>query len=152
MVVDELGTLRSTEGYGFVLTAPRRAVDTRQCTTQWCNGRPAAGGIVRVDLATTAPAAAVAITVTDTAAAGYVTVGLCDDIEAGAGQRTSNVNYAKGQTVTGLAFVALADGDLCVYTRSAANVIVDVQADLTTDHTVGLLPVTPKRYHDSRTL
>lgn len=151
IVVDELGTLRSTDGFGWKLAAPRRAIDTRECTAQWCAGRPRSAGVVRVDLGTTAPAAAVAITVTDPAAAGFVTVGLCADIEAGGGARTSNVNYARGQTVTGLALVALGEGRMCAYTSASAHVVIDVQAELTTDRTVGLLPVTPARFHDSRT-
>lgn len=151
VVVDELGTLRSTDGYGWKLAPSRRAIDTRQCTTQPCAGKPRAASVIRVDLGTASPAAAVAITVTDTAAAGFVTVGRCADIEAGGAARTSNVNYARGQTVTGLALVALDQGAMCVYTHASANVVVDVQAELTTEQTVGLLPVTPARAHDSRT-
>lgn len=151
LVVDELGTLAATDGYGWRLAAPRRVIDTRQCSTQWCAGRPEAGAIVPIDLATDAPAAAIAITVTSTGADGYVTVGRCADIRAGAGERTSNVNYARGSTTTGLALVALDAGQMCMFTRSPAHVLVDVQAELTADHTVGLLPVDPDRAHDSRT-
>ena len=41
-------------------------------------------------------------------------------------------------------------GKVCVYTKAAAHVIVDVQAALTTAHTVGLVPINPLRVHDSR--
>ena len=150
LIVDELGTLTSGTGYGWSLAAPRRAIDTRQCTATWCNGKPAAGGIVRVPLDTTSPAVAIAITVTEASAAGYVTVGPCDDIRAGAGERTSNVNFARNATVTGLAVVSVEDGEVCAYTRSPVQVIIDVQAELTTEQTVGVLPVTPTRCHDSR--
>jgi hypothetical protein len=150
LIVDELGTLTSDTGYGWSLAAPRRAIDTRECTADWCNGKPAAGGIVRVPLNTESPAAAIAITVTEASAAGYVTVGPCDDIRAGAGERTSNVNFAKNATVTGLAVVAVENGEVCAYTRSPVQVVIDVQAELTTDQTVGVLPVTPTRAHDSR--
>jgi hypothetical protein len=47
--------------------------------------------------------------------------------------------------------VALDQGAMCVYTHASANVVVDVQAELTTDRTVGLLPASPARAHDSRT-
>lgn len=151
VVVDELGTLRSADGYGWKLAPSRRAIDTRQCTAQYCNGKPRAAGVVRVDLGTTSPAAAVAVTVTDTAGAGYVTLGRCADIESGGASRTSNVNYTRGQTVTGLAMVALDQGAMCVYTHASANVVVDVQAELTTERTIGLAPATPTRAHDSRT-
>ncbi len=73
---------------------------------QWCQGRPGAGAVVRVDLDTDAPVAAIAITVTDTAAAGFVTVGRCADLEGATDVRTSNVNYSRGTTTTGLALVA----------------------------------------------
>jgi hypothetical protein len=33
---------------------------------------------------------------------------------------------------------------------SPTHLVIDVQAELTTEHTVGLLPVTPTRFHDSR--
>jgi hypothetical protein len=150
VIVDELGTLTSEAGYGWSLAPPRRVADTRECTDDWCSGKPGAGGIVRVPLGTTAPAAAIAITVTEAGAAGYVTVGPCDDIRAGAGEATSNVNFAKNATVTGLAVVAVEDGEVCAYTRSPVHVVVDVQAELTTEQTVGVLPVTPERAHDSR--
>ena len=55
-----------------------------------------------------------------------------------------------GQTVTNLATAAVDDGKVCVYTKAAAHVIVDVQAALTTAHTVGLVPINPLRVHDSR--
>jgi hypothetical protein len=150
LVVDELGTLQASNGYGWKLAPSRRAIDTRECKPVWCDGRPAAARSVRVDLATTAPAAAVAITVTDPSAAGFVTVGLCSEFERGA-PTTSNVNFARGQTVTGLAMVALDQGAMCAYTSAPAHVIVDAQAELTADRTVGILPVAPTRLHDSRT-
>jgi hypothetical protein len=66
LIVDELGRLTDGEGLGWSLAPGRRAIDTRECDDQWCDGRPAAGTIVPVDLDTDAPAAAIAITVTDT--------------------------------------------------------------------------------------
>jgi len=38
-----------------------------------------------------------------------------------------------------------------VFTYAAANVIVDVQAELVDEHKLGLVSVTPTRTHDSRT-
>jgi len=35
---------------------------------------------------------------------------------------------------------------------SPAQLVIDVQAELTTQHDVGVLPVTPTRVHDSREL
>jgi hypothetical protein len=150
VIVDELGRLSEAGSYGWDLAPPRRVLDTRECGDQWCDGKPGAGGVVRIDLGTDAPAAAVAVTVTETGAAGFVTVGLCSDLIGAAEARTSNVNYARNMTTTGLAVVALEDGEMCAYTMSPTHLVIDVQAELTTEHTVGLLPVTPTRFHDSR--
>jgi hypothetical protein len=150
VIIDELGRLSGSTGFGWRLAPSRRVVDTRECSDQWCNGRPGAGAIVHVQLATNAPAAAIAVTVTETGAAGFVTVGRCSDLEGVAAMQTSNVNYGRGVTTTGLAIVAVDQGEICAYTMSPAHLVIDVQAELTDDHTVGLLPVTPARFHDSR--
>ena len=152
VVVDELGKLSASDGYGWQLAPARRVIDTRECTDQWCDGRPGAGAIVHVDLATTSPAAAIAVTVTDTAAAGFVTVGRCADLEGAAQMKTSNVNYGRGVTTTGLAIVSAEQGEICAYTLSPAHLVIDVQAELTTQHSIGVIPVTPSRVHDSRTV
>lgn len=154
VVVDELGRLTpgaAGEGLGWTLAPPRRVLDTRTCTDQWCDGRPGDRSIVRVDLGTDAPTAAIAITVTDAQGPGYATVGRCSVIEAGGGRRTSNVNIAAaGVTATGLALVQLDAGEMCVYVRTAAHVVIDVQAELTPDSAIGVLPTAPTRVHDSR--
>jgi hypothetical protein len=152
VVVDELGRLSPTSGLGWKLSAPRRVIDTRECTAQWCSGKPGAGALVRIDLGTAAPAAAVAVTVTETGAAGFVTVGRCSDLEASVQARTSNVNYGRSMTTTGLAVVGLEAGVMCAYTMSASHLVIDVQAELTDDKGVGLIPVAPGRFHDSRTI
>jgi hypothetical protein len=66
--------------------------------------------------------------------------------------QTSNVNYGPGVTTTGLAIVSADQGEICAYTLSPAHLVIDVQAELTTEHSIGVIPVTPKRVHDSRTL
>jgi hypothetical protein len=150
VIVDELGRLSGSNGFGWRLAAPRRVIDTRGCTEQWCEGRPGAGTIVHIDLGTDAPAAAIAVTVTETGAAGFVTVGRCADLVGATQMQTSNVNYDRGVTTTGLAIVGIDDGEICAYTMSPAHLVIDVQAELTNEHNVGLLPVTPTRVHDSR--
>jgi hypothetical protein len=152
IVVDELGKLSASDGYGWQLAPARRVIDTRECTDQWCDGRPGAGAIVHVGLGTSSPAAAIAVTVTDTAAAGFVTVGRCADLEGATQMQTSNVNYGPGVTTTGLAIVSADQGEICAYTLSPAHLVIDVQAELTTEHSIGVIPVTPKRVHDSRTV
>ncbi|MEO6569963.1 MAG: M15 family metallopeptidase [Ilumatobacteraceae bacterium] len=150
VVVDELGRLDATQGYGWELTAPTRAFDSRQCTVQWCAGRPAARSMTRIDLALDVPAVAVAVTVTDTSANGYVSIAPCSTWASTDTPDTSNVNYMAGQTVTNLALVELEAGSVCVFTLASANVIIDVQATLVDGGGIGLIPVDPTRAHDSR--
>ena len=150
VVVDALATLDPDTGMGWQVSAPRRALDTRQRAA----GRPTAGELIELDLGLTAPAAAVALTVTDVRGPGYLSVGRCADLSAqlagGGRPTTSNLNYTAGQTITNLATVALDGGKMCVYTKASAHVIVDVQAALTPEQTIGLVPVAPVRVHDSR--
>ncbi|HWL44056.1 MAG TPA: M15 family metallopeptidase [Ilumatobacter sp.] len=150
VVVDALATLDPADGLGWEVTEPRRALDTRERD----QGRPEAGELIELDLDITAPAAVVALTVTQPEAAGYLSVGRCDDLRTQLAEAdrpaTSNLNHAAGQTVTNLAVVALDDGQMCVFTKAAAEVIVDVQATLTGDRTLALVPTEPTRLHDSR--
>lgn len=150
VVVDALATLDPDEGLGWEVVESRRVLDTRQRPT----GQPAAGELIEIDLEVDAPAAAVALTVTGGTAAGYLSAGLCSDLAAqiatGGRPSTSNLNHLTGQTTTNLATVALDEGRLCVYTKAATHVIVDLQALLTPDHELGLVPVAPDRVHDSR--
>jgi hypothetical protein len=150
VIVDELGTLDADTGYSWALQSPERLLDTRDCTTGWCNDRPVPGTVIELDLDTDAPAAAIAITATATATGGFVSAGPCALFEDGATPQTSNLNHMAGQTVTNLALVELQAGRMCLFTLAAAHVIVDVQAELTEEHDVGLSPVEPMRVHDSR--
>lgn len=150
VVVDELGRLTADQGYGWALSAPRRALDTRTCTPTYCAPRPEAGALIRLDLGIDSPGAAVAITVTDTQGPGYVSVGRCAVLDGVGRPATSNLNYAAGQTITNLALVDLDAGEMCIFTKASAQVIIDVQAELVAEQDIGLLPITPVRAHDSR--
>jgi hypothetical protein len=150
LVVDELGRLDPEVGYGWSLVESRRVLDTRECTAAWCGGRPGAGRLIRLDVGTTAPGAAIAITTVLTGGSGFVTAGLCADLDRPGTPATSNLNYAPDGRATNLALVELEEGEMCLYTSAAAHLIVDVQAELVDDQVVGLLPVDPTRVHDSR--
>jgi len=159
VVVDALGRLDdSPEGLGWRVTPARRALDTRDDSDAWSHGRPTAGTLIPLDLsgmiADDTAAVAVAITVTQPAAAGFITVGTCAELSrqlaADGSPTTSNLNHLAGQNVTNLAVVGLDAGEMCVYTLAAAHVVIDVQAELTDEHTVGLVAVVPHRLHDSR--
>lgn len=159
VVVDALGVIDdSPDGLGWNVLPPRRVLDTRERTATWSRGRPAAGALIPLDLSDSlAPgttAAAIAVTVTQPEAPGFITVGRCADLErqiaAGGSPRTSNLNHLAGQNVTNLAIVELDEGRMCAYTLAAAHVVIDVQAELTAERAVGLVPVAPRRLHDSR--
>ena len=150
VIVDELARLHPDSGYGWQLGPPRRVLDTRKCTEDWCNGRPGALGVVRFDVGTDVPAAAIAVTVTDTRGPGYVTVGDCDELQGRNEMATSNLNYRAGQIVTNLALVELEDGQACAVTTASAHVVIDVQAELVDGGELGLVPIEPERFHDSR--
>lgn len=150
VIVDELGRLDAARGYGWSLMAPERRLDTRECSTTWCGGRPTQGTVIEIDLGTTAPAAAIAITVTQTAGPGYISVGRCETFEGRDEPATSNLNHMANQTVTNLALVDLDNGRFCAFTRADAHVVIDLQAQLVDEQAVGLTPTDQTRIHDSR--
>jgi hypothetical protein len=98
--------------------ADTRILDTR------LSGRPVAGSstVVRGRPDSTA---VVAITATETSAAGYLQVLPCGDAPGG----SSNLNTDRsGQTIAGLAFVHFdATGSACVHNQQSTDIVVDVQ-------------------------
>jgi hypothetical protein len=145
VIVDRVGTLDPSVGYGWKLTTPRRVVDTRT------GARVPAMGVVRVPLAVAGEGAVVNVTITQTAGAGYATIGPCSTLTANVEPATSTVNYGRDATVANMAFVEADDaGDVCVFTYAAAHVIVDIQSELVDEHQLGLVSVAPTRIHDSR--
>jgi hypothetical protein len=150
VIVDELGRLDPALGYGWNLARARRVLDTRECSDSWCGDRPPGGSVIRIDAGTDAPAVAVAITATQSDSAGYVWAGPCADVEGRDRTDTANLNHAAGQTVTNLALVELVEGEMCVFNRSATQVIIDIQAELVGDQDVGIIPIDPTRVDDTR--
>jgi hypothetical protein len=143
VIVDRVGTLDSSVGYGWKLRAPQRVIDTRT------GARVPAMGVVRVPLS--GAGAVVNVTITDPRAAGYATIGPCPTLTANVEPATSTVNYGRDGTVANMAFVeADASGEVCVFTYASAHVIVDIQTELVTEHQLGLVTVAPTRIHDSR--
>ncbi|MEZ5296911.1 MAG: M15 family metallopeptidase [Ilumatobacteraceae bacterium] len=149
VAVDELGRLLPDDGLGWRIEPSRRVLDTRECAANWCNGQPAGGTAFEVDLGVDAPAAAVTLTIDRVSAPGHAWIGNCAELIDG-GPTTSNINYVPGKAIANMAIVAPDDGKVCVYLHAAADVIIDVQAELVADRTLGLRPITPKRVHDSR--
>ena len=114
-------------------------------------GRRPADSVLRVPIAGRVPSdadlelAAVNVTVVDPSDRGYVTLFSCDDERPVA----SNLNYLAGVTRAVLAVVPVAaDGTICVYTRSATHLVIDVSA--TSAPATGNEPVGPARLVDTR--
>lgn len=122
-----------------LLDAPVRLVDTRQ------SGRLPAGTELPVRVTAAADRAAVVnVAAVDPAAAGFLSIFPC-------GQRpaTSNINYAAWGTVASGAISGLnANGELCVFTHAATDVIVDLVGY--TAGPVEYVPVEPFRARDTR--
>jgi hypothetical protein len=124
LIVDVFGAFSSTADVG--LLEPDRLVDTREAL----DGAVAAGGVVTVPIAGTAgvPADATGVLVNLTAAqpagAGYLTAYPCN-----AGPPTaSNLNVRAGVNRANFVIVAPdSDGDICVFTSTRTDVIVDLQ-------------------------
>jgi hypothetical protein len=152
VIVDELAELNAESGLGWRLPGVRRALDTRECSPTWCEGQPDVRTTIELDLETDATSVAISIIAAQTEAPGFVSVGRCSEFTDGHGPGTSNLNHMTGETVTNLAIADLEDGVLCIFTLASAHLIVDVQAELIEEQSIGVLPTTPTRAHDSRLL
>ena len=78
--------------------------------------------ILRVHVAQGVAAASMTLTVIGGDAPGFLTTYPCTATIPD----VSNVNYLQGEPVAGSAYVPLADGELCIYTSSSVDVIVDL--------------------------
>jgi hypothetical protein len=152
VVIDLVGTYvpasTSTDGR-FAPVTPVRVLDTRTGGHQV----PSGGSIVVQPHLSSAEAAVVTITVTNTARAGFVTAHRSDQPRPG----TSTLNFEAADTIRAvLATVALAaDGTFRVDASVATDVVVDVLGSFTNASApsarAGLfVPVTPTRQFDTR--
>jgi hypothetical protein len=156
VLVDVSGWVAPT-GMRSLPVAPLRLVDTRPGEPQ---ALPAAqrrlgpGQLLAVDVAAVHAGATGAATVNVTAAApdggGFISVlpGPCANVNLP--PSTSNLNVTAGHDVAASATVALGNGELCVFTSTGSDVVVDLQAL----HGVvgnGLTAVDPHRILDTRT-
>lgn len=127
----------------FVPLPPQRVLDTRDGGAS----PPAAGGSVAIDMSRYVPAGTVAVAVgltTDGSnAPGFLTGYACDRTPGD----VSNVNHAAGVARGSLAIVPLsADRRLCVFTRAAGHVIVDLQgAFVAGSDGAGFRPLAPEQ-------
>lgn len=131
------------------LITPTRVVDTRRDAAPPADGQVtrfsiADAGLSDADVGAAGTGGILAnVTIAEPRGPGYATVYPCAD----GLPDTSNVNYVGGQTVANMATVRPdAAGQICVYTFTAAEVIVDVLG-ATGDGFVG---VRPRRLLDTR--
>ncbi len=139
------GAAAATDGL-FVPVTPSRLLDTRQPTSPW-RGRVGAGGIIETQPAGTAGvpsgtagAVVLNVTITDAAAAGYVTTW-----PARTRQPTvSSLNAGSaGDTASNHVIIPLADAGFSMYTSTEAHLIVDTTGYFLRTATAVPPPVNP---------
>ena len=121
VVVDLTGAASARASGVFRALVSGRALDTRLS-----GDRPAAGGIVRLDLSSIPDVAAVDlyVAVADPEADGFLTAFACDAERPW----VSSLNYAAGGVAGNHVSVAVGDDhQVCLYTLRATDVIVDVE-------------------------
>jgi hypothetical protein len=130
---DVLGQPPVTPSPEYHPVVPERLLDTRPTGPQvgYAGAKPAAGQAVELPvigagtrgIPADAVAVALNVTVTEPATAGFVTVWPCGSARPTA----SNVNVAAGQTQPNLVVVRPgAGGKVCLFTQTAAHLVVDV--------------------------
>jgi len=142
------GTPTIAAGAGFTALEPVRVLDTRRTDLGGANGMLGAGRTVAVPLDAVVPAGATAAVLSvgavDPCATGYLTVFPC-----GALPSTSNVNYAERRNTATMVVSMLDDGDVCVHTSAATDVIVDVLGAFVPGG-AAFHPIEPTRWLDTR--
>ena len=99
----------------------------------------------RAGVSTTAKAAALNITATETGGAGFITVYPCDQARPNA----SNVNFVAGETVPNAVIAALAaDGTVCLFTSQPTHLIADLNGVFPS--TTTYLALNPARLIETR--
>jgi hypothetical protein len=158
VLVDVSGWVGPT-GLRSTPMSPVRLVDTRlgqPQALQLAQNRLGAGQLLTVDVAAlagfdpTATAATVNVTAADPAGSGFVSVlpGPCANVALP--PATSNLNVTAGRDVAASATVALGNGELCVFTSVATDIVVDLQA-LHGATGAAVISTDPTRITDTRT-
>jgi len=157
VLVDVSGWIEPT-GLSSTPVSPTRLVDTRLGQPQASHSvqnRLGAGQLLPVDIAAfagfdpTATAATVNVTAADPAGSGFVSVlpGPC--ATAAMPPATSNLNVTAGRDVAASATVALGNGELCIFSSVATDIVVDLQA-LHGATGGAVIPTDPSRIIDTR--
>lgn len=140
VIVDLQGSFSATASLQFEPSTPRRLLDTRQ------TGHSVRDEPLRVQVSPDATAASVTLTVVGADAPGFLTAYPC----ASTIPDVSNVNYLVGEPVAGSAYVPLASGELCIYTSSSVDVLVDLTGTFSESAPLRFTSVQPRRLLDTR--
>jgi cyclophilin family peptidyl-prolyl cis-trans isomerase len=157
IIVDLAGWLG---GSSFTGATPKRLVDTRDGTgglsRQLTNTDELSVAIRSIDLTVSgstqsvpvgATAAALNVTVVSPSGAGFVTVYPCGVTRP----LSSNLNYVAGDVVANNVVAPIgSNGNVCLFTSSDTDIIVDVAGYFSGDATNGFVGSTPKRLVDTR--
>jgi hypothetical protein len=132
-------TSASSDTTRFSPTTPFRLVDSRQA-----NGavRLVAGAVTRVSVADPSIAAVSAnFVAVNPGDVGFLTVYNCtSEVPI-----VSMIGYGAGDVLANQAIVPLDNGDLCLYSLKATDIVIDVNGYFTERGGSGFVPVTPKR-------
>jgi lysophospholipase L1-like esterase len=138
VIVDLQGVFAPSGGTRFTPSAPARVLDTRN------TGRQA---VLAIAAPAGATAVALTVTVTGSAAGGFLTAYPCGTQPP----VVSNLNFSTAETVAGAAFVPVGpDGRVCVYTNVPVDVIVDVTGTFSAGGGLRFVPVTSTKTLDTR--
>ncbi len=120
------------------LDTPVRLVDTRQTGRQ---------EIVEVAVPDGADAVAISLTAIADDAPGYLVAYPCTDpIPV-----VATVNHLRGEIISGAAFVPVSDdGTICVRSKAAADITIDLTGTFSADGDLAFVPVPPTRMIDTR--
>lgn len=127
VVVDVTGYLVATGELSYQALAPVRLLDTRQPTSLWV-GRLGDGQTIELPIQSLSGmpsgvgAVVVNVTSVSPTVAGFVTAFLC----GGTVPATSSLNFDTDGAVGALSVVAVGGGNLCLYSRTRTDLIVDL--------------------------
>ena len=142
VIADLYGTFAPT-GDGLTSITPKRVLDTRSFVPI------SAEGTLEVDVQAPAGATGVVATIAVLGGPdpGFLSAYPCDSPVP----VTSNINYSADSVVANTVISKLsADGQLCLYAYTEADVIVDVAGYLSADGPLSYQPLTPSRVLDTR--
>jgi uncharacterized protein YkwD len=135
----------ATAAARFDPVTPFRYVDSR---VGLGTVRLTGGQVTRIHVTDDPSVVAMSANFVSTAAgsAGYLSTYNCTSQQP----EVSTLGYTPGNAVANQAFVPLAGGDVCVFSLTDTDVVIDVNGYYRSDSGAGFTPVTPVRLFDSR--